>query len=115
MNTTVKSLQDVYVSMGGQLTDTYEDIAGGIPVSDYTTNPDVIAALAQIAGSTIELPGVSEADNGEVLTVVDGAWSKAPVRQELPIVTEADDGSFLRVVNGSWNKASVPTAESEEY
>ena len=87
MNTTVKSLQDVYVALGGSLTDTYEDIAGGVPVSDYTTNPDVIEAIAQIGGSTVELPAVSTADNGDI----------------------------LRVVNGKWAKDTVPSAESEAY
>lgn len=87
MNTTVKSLQDVYVALGGELTDTYEDIDGGVAVSDYTTIPDVIEAIAQIAGSSIELPAVSAADNGDI----------------------------LRVVNGKWAKDTVPSAESEAY
>lgn len=87
MKVTVNSLKDLYVSLGGQLTDTFEDIAGGVPVADYTTIPDVIEACSQIAGSTIELPAVSG----------------------------ADDGDFLRVVNGKWAKATVPEAESEAY
>ena len=87
MNTTVKSLQDLYVSLGGKLSDTFESIANGIPVSDYTTIPDVIEACSEIAGSTIELPAVSASDNGD----------------------------FLRVVDGRWAKDTVPEAESEVY
>ena len=52
MNTTVVALQNLYVKLGGNLTDTYDDIADGIPVSDYVTNPDVIDAIAQLGGST---------------------------------------------------------------
>ena len=33
--TNVKSLLAFYVQMGGSLTDTYSDIAGGIPVGQY--------------------------------------------------------------------------------
>lgn len=44
---TIKSLQDLYIKLGGSLTDTYSTIANGIPVSDYTTIPDVIDAVNQ--------------------------------------------------------------------
>lgn len=48
MDTTVKALQNLYVAKGGELTDTYEDIAGGVAVSDYVTIPDMINALAEL-------------------------------------------------------------------
>lgn len=48
MNTTVKSLQALYVKNGGLLTDTYSDIAGGAAVGNYTTIPDMIAACAKL-------------------------------------------------------------------
>lgn len=79
MKVTVNSLIDVYEALGGNLTDTYEDIAGGIPVSEYSLIPDAIQALAKIAGSTVELPAVSAADNGKVLAVENGAWAKVEV------------------------------------
>ena len=115
MNTTVKSLQDVYVSMGGQLTDTYEDIAGGIPVGDYNTIPDVIAALAHIAGSTIELPGVSEADNGDVLTVIGGKWGKAaPVsNDDLKNVQEIQTSNFVNPTE--WSELVADYEYNEDY
>lgn len=50
MNTTVKSLQDLYVKMGGSLTDTYEGISDGAAVGNYTTIPDMIEAVTQKAG-----------------------------------------------------------------
>lgn len=105
MNTTVKSLQDAYVALGGELTDTYEEIANGVPVSDYTTNPDVIEAIAQIAGKTLELPKTTSADAGSLLVVnEDGDWDKGDAPAELPPVTASDNGSVLSVVNGAWAK-----------
>lgn len=44
---TIESLQALYVKLGGSLTDTYADIAGGVPVSDYSTIPDMIAAITE--------------------------------------------------------------------
>lgn len=109
MKVTVNSLKDLYVSLGGQLTDTFEDIAGGVPVADYTTIPDVIEACSQIAGSTIELPAVSGADDGKVLKVIDGKWSKG-TDESLPAVTAEDAGKILGVTEqGKWAPETAPT------
>lgn len=48
MKTTLEALQALYVKNGGQLTDTYDDIADGATVSEYTAIPDMIEALAKI-------------------------------------------------------------------
>lgn len=79
MDTTVKALQNLYVALGGSLTDTYDNIAGGVAVSDYVTIPDMINAIASHVGSggAAELPVVSAEDDGKVLKVVDGAWAVA--------------------------------------
>lgn len=74
MGNNVKALQALYVALGGELTDTYEDIADGVPVSDITTIADMIQAVAKKAGAK-ELPEVTAADNGKVLKVVDGDWA----------------------------------------
>lgn len=76
---TVEALKELYTSLGGELTDTYDSIANGIPVSDYNVIPDVIQALAQKTGggSGSSLPAVTSDDNGKLLTVVEGAWDKA--------------------------------------
>ena len=108
MQSTVNSLKDLYESLGGQLTDTFEDIAGGVPVADYTTIPDVIEACSQIAGSTIELPAVSGSDNGKVLKVIEGEWAKG-TDESLPAVTADDNGKVLKVADGAWG---VGTDES---
>lgn len=77
MDNTIKALQNLYVALGGELTDTYETIAGGVPVSGYVIIPDMINAIAALvtSGVTKELPTVSAEDNGSVLKVVDGEWA----------------------------------------
>lgn len=101
--TNVEALQTLYVAFGGKLTDTYANIAGGVAVSDYVLSSDVICAIAQKAGGAgIELPVVSKSDNGDVLTVVNGAWAKADIPSQLPAVTASDNGSVLKVVDGAW-------------
>lgn len=74
MNTTVEALKGLYVALGGQLTDTYATIAGGIAVSNYVLIPDCIQAITQVVTGA-ELPAVTADDNGKVLKVVDGEWA----------------------------------------
>lgn len=107
--TTVDALKSLYVALGGQLTDYYSGIAGGVAVSDYVLIPDVIQAITQKAssGSGASLPTVTAADDGDVLTVVNGAWAKAEAAKELPTVTAADEGSVLKVnSSGVWDKGT---------
>jgi len=75
--TTVEALKGLYVVLGGQLTDTYADIAGGIAVSDYVLIPDCIQAITQVVttATKAELPAVTSDDNGSVLKVVAGEWA----------------------------------------
>ena len=77
MDNNMIALQALYVALGGALTDTYTDIANGIPVSDYTIKPDIINAIAKKVSTATGagLPEVTSADNGKVLKVVDGAWA----------------------------------------
>ena len=56
--TNLKALKDLYVQAGGKLTDSYEDIFGGYPVSRYTLLADVIEAISRVVGSGGELPYV---------------------------------------------------------
>lgn len=64
MISTVNSLKDLYVKMGGSLTDTYEGIANGVPVADYNVIPDMIEAVTQKADS----------GGGGSVVVVEGTW-----------------------------------------
>lgn len=46
MENTIKALQNLYVALGGALTDTYENIADGAPVANLVLIPDMINAIA---------------------------------------------------------------------
>ena len=98
MNTTVDELKVLYTELGGSAED----------VENISTIPDMIAALANVAGSTIELPAVSASDNGDVLEVVNGKWAKVATAK-LPATTASDEGSAL-IVNssGAWDKGAIP-------
>lgn len=67
--TTPEALRAVYAALGGTAAD----------VADITTTPEIISAIATLlaAGEIAVLPTVAAADNGKVLTVVDGAWAAA--------------------------------------
>lgn len=111
MNNTIQALQALYVVLGGRLTDTYDDIADGVAVSDYVIIPDMILAIAKKAtsGGGASLPPVTRTNNGQILTVVDGAWAAADAPTELPAVTAADNGDVLKVVDGAWAVAADAT------
>lgn len=65
--TTIEALFDLYEALGGDVDS----------ISTLETIPELLEEISEIAGSTIELPGVTASDNGDVLTVVDGKWAKA--------------------------------------
>lgn len=69
MDTVVDALKNLYTALGGTASD----------VADVTTAAGMIDALAGYVGEggAAELPTVTSADNGKVLTVVSGKWEKA--------------------------------------
>ena len=69
MNLTVEALKELYIALGGN----------SINVADITLIPDMIKAIAVHIGNggAAELPTVTSSNNGEVLTVVEGAWAAA--------------------------------------
>lgn len=78
MSPIITALKALYVSLGGSLTDHYSDIADNAPVSAMVLTPDLVKALSKLEiGGGGGLPEVTDADNGDVLTVVDGEWAKA--------------------------------------
>ena len=90
--TNVEALKKVYKALGGDVDD----------VAEITTTAEMIAAIATAVASTIELPAVTGADDGNVLTVVSGKWAKAAIPSQLPAVSATDNGSVLKVVEGVW-------------
>lgn len=65
--TTVDELKAFYVKLGGNIAD----------VANVQTDAEMIEKCKDIYEAGASLPEVTAEDNGEVLTVVDGAWSKA--------------------------------------
>lgn len=63
----VEALKELYVAMGGAAED----------VENLSLNAEVIKALADVASAITSalLPEVTAADDGKVLTVVDGKWA----------------------------------------
>jgi hypothetical protein len=103
MKSTIEALQDIYISLGGLLTDTYDNINNGSPVGDYATIPDIAEAISKKATAGEGLPDVTSADNGDILSVVNGAWDKAALPKELPTVSPSNSGEALTVnSSGKW-------------
>lgn len=68
--TTIEALKSLYTAFGGSASN----------VADMQTDSEIIKALATYiaGGGAAELPAVaSPADDGKVLTVVDGVWAAA--------------------------------------
>lgn len=71
MDRTVDALKNLYVALGGSADD----------VVNITLIPDMINAIATVAGAvataagTSELPAVTTSDNGKVLKVASGKWA----------------------------------------
>lgn len=105
-----EALKWIYASLGGDIT----DLAA---VDDITVILNAIADLdtVQKIKSATELPDVSDVDDGDVLTVVDGEWAKAEPSgggSSLPSVSSTDVGKVMRVQNGA--TATVTTIVPEQ-
>ena len=104
MDTTIIALKNLYVALGGSADD----------VANITIIPDMINAIATQAATVVEaanakeLPTVTSSDNGKLLTVSSGKWTKAAAPTELPAVTADDNDKVLTVVGGAWAKADLP-------
>lgn len=100
--TNAQALAAVYVALGGSA----GDVAG-------KSNAEIIEAIATkaalVAGAT--LPAAS--GNGKVLTVVSSKWQAANVPTELPSVTQANEGQVLTVnAEGKWAAANLPSSNT---
>lgn len=115
--TNVKSLLVLYVQMGGSLTDTYSDIAGGIPVGQYSLISDAILACSKKAssgGDSYTLPTASESTkggvkigsglsmDGEVLSATgDGVpnYTTSEIDKVLGVVSDGNGGATIAWVS----------------
>lgn len=93
--TTVEALKELFLALGGDADD----------VETITTNPEMVHAIAEVAGGAIELPKVTSEDAGDILAVDEsGKWAKTEPESGLPEVTSEDNGDVLAVVDGAWAK-----------
>lgn len=65
MDTNVQALKNLYVALGGDLSE----------VANLATSSEVINAIAQLPAIGASLPAVTAADNGKILKVVEGKWA----------------------------------------
>lgn len=65
---------------------------------------DYLRDIAARDGANL-LPAVSGSDNGKLLAVSGGVWTK--VADRLPAVSATDNGKILKVVDGAWAVASA--------
>lgn len=105
MDNTITALKALYVALGGTAAD----------VANITIIPEMIKAIATQAETVVEaanateLPKVTGSDNGKILTVSSGKWTKAAAPTELPAVTADDNGKVLKVANGAWGVGTDAT------
>ena len=89
---------------------------GDLPAVTSDDNGDVLTVVSGAwakADPPTGLPAVSGTDNGKLLGVAEGAWTKVDAPTELPAVTGTDNGSVLGVYNGAWAVVSSPTTPYE--
>lgn len=95
--TTIEALFDLYEALGGDVDS----------ISTLETIPELLEEISEIAGSTIELPGVTASDNGDVLTVVDGAWAKAEASTPASTSTSFTAGVFNGTIKTYGNVSTI--------
>ena len=93
-----------------QIADNTSGNTGSIDMEPITREEVYLKAIADNTasgdGGGSSLPAVTSEDNGDVLTVVDGAWDKA-APSGLPAVTGADIGKSMVVQRGAASAGAV--------
>ena len=89
---TIQSLKELYVKLGGSLTDTYLGIAGGIPVSDYTVIPDMIEAISKVDKNECIFVTIRKSENDDQWKLIDGDFTsaKSALLNSTPVIVRAE-------------------------
>lgn len=95
----VDAMAEVYTDKEGTYVEVTEEVTEGTKIATIKTNNEDHDIYAPV-----ELPAVTSADEGKVLSVdSNGAWIADDIPTELPAVTSADEGKVLSVdSNGDW-------------
>ncbi len=94
-------LDEVQTAYGSSLS--ADAVAAMAGINFYRADGSVIAVVSDES----ELPEVTATDNGDILRVVGGVWSKADA--ELPAVSSDDNGKLLGVSEGEWGLVNAPS------
>lgn len=88
---------------------------GGI--APVKATEDMTQPVGQKNGKLFTAPGniVTPGNVGNVMTSTGSGWTSAAPAKELPEVSEANNGQFLVVVNGAWTPKTVPDADGEDF
>lgn len=82
-------------------------VNGNLPAVSGTDNGKLLTVSGgEWTKQADRLPAVSGTDNGKVLKVSGGAWTAAA--DSLPAVSATDNGKVLMVKNGAWSVESLP-------
>ena len=105
----VKAL-DAEVDAGKLRMDQFDAILAGLPAE---TRALILQVLAE---EHIEpLPIVSVVDDGYILGVLDGVWTKVLLPANLPATTSRDNGKIMAVVDGAWNKSFISSIQPKNF
>lgn len=128
MGTTVEELKKLYTKLGGKdkQVATFNqpgEVLNAINEIDLPTDYELPKVTTADAGKVLTvsdagkwdaeeagggLPDVTAEDEGKVLTVnSEGEWDAETPTKELPAVTSEDNGNVLTVVDGAWAKAAA--------
>lgn len=90
--TIVKALKSLYVKLGGSLTDTYDDIADGASVSNYSVTSDMIEAISKVDRNECVFVTIRKSENDEEWELIDGDFNsaKSALLNSTPVIFRAE-------------------------
>lgn len=103
----ISALKNLYASLGGSLTDSYDDIADGAKVGDYSQIADGICACAKVSGAN-----GSVTFTGVIPPTLDADHCSMDVELD-EIISALNSGKNVKLV--LYIQAEDPTDANERY